>query len=253
MKYLAIAETDVGISKNVNQDSLLIKHASADGVEILMAVICDGMGGLSSGELASATVIREFGKWFDNELCDELDRFDLKIIAEKWVLMLKDINSRLLAYGAERNENLGTTFSGVLFYGNSYVIVHVGDCRIYQIGSNISRLTVDHTYIAREISLGNITPEQAKTDKRRNMLLQCVGASKVIEPQILLGRTETGTYLMCSDGFRHEISEETIRDNLCIGRSRDKNIMHNNVRYLIEEVKRRKEKDNISAILIKAE
>ena len=68
MRYTATADTDVGISRATNQDSVLIKHAAAEGVEVLMVIICDGMGGLSKGELAGATVIREFARWFDEDL-----------------------------------------------------------------------------------------------------------------------------------------------------------------------------------------
>ena len=65
MRFIATADSDIGISKATNQDSVLIKQAKVDGEEVLLAVICDGMGGLSKGELASATVIRAFAKWFD--------------------------------------------------------------------------------------------------------------------------------------------------------------------------------------------
>lgn len=58
VRFVGTADTDIGISKSTNQDSVLIKHASTDKGEALMAIICDGMGGLSKGELASATVIR---------------------------------------------------------------------------------------------------------------------------------------------------------------------------------------------------
>ena len=68
MQYIAIAETDIGISKETNQDSILIKHASTDVGEVVMAVVCDGMGGLAKGELASATVIRSFDRWFHEVL-----------------------------------------------------------------------------------------------------------------------------------------------------------------------------------------
>ena len=67
MRYTATADTDIGISKDTNQDSILIKHATYRGSEVLLAIICDGMGGLSKGELASATVIRAFAKWFDED------------------------------------------------------------------------------------------------------------------------------------------------------------------------------------------
>lgn len=254
MRFIATADTDVGIVKDTNQDSMLIKHGVADGKEILLAVICDGMGGLSKGELASATVIRAFSKWFDEELPFELENLDLQVIGAKWSLLLKELNAKILEYSKNHGiEGVGTTFSGILFVDNQYVIGHVGDTRIYHIGASLTQLTTDQTFVAREISRGTMTLEQAKTDKRRNLLLQCVGASKVVEPQIICGNAEKGAYMLCSDGFRHEISEAEIYESLNPVNLMNKDAMHNNARYLIEQNKSRKEKDNISVLLIKAE
>ena len=80
MHYLAIADTDIGNVKQTNQDSVLIKHGETEKGEILLAVICDGMGGLEKGELASATVIRTFSKWFDEELPHYIKRFEFENI-----------------------------------------------------------------------------------------------------------------------------------------------------------------------------
>ena len=254
MRFIATADTDIGISKDTNQDSVLIKHAMADGKEILLAVVCDGMGGLSKGELASATVIRAFAKWFDEELPFELENVDLQVIGAKWSLLLKELNAQILEYSKENGiEGVGTTFSGILFIDDQYVIGHVGDTRIYHIGSSMTQLTTDQTFVAREISRGTMTLEQAKTDKRRNLLLQCIGASKVVEPQIICGRTEKGAYMLCSDGFRHEITEAEIYESLNPINLMNKDAMHNNAKYLIEQNKSREEKDNISVLLIKAE
>ena len=253
MRYTATADTDVGISKSTNQDSVLLKHASTDIGEVLMAIICDGMGGLSKGELASATVIREFSRWFDEDLPFELDSLDLQVIGGKWSLMLKDLNLKILEYGNSFGGSLGTTFSGILFVGDQYVIAHVGDTRIYHIGSALNQLTTDQTFVAREISRGTMTPEQAKTDKRRNLLLQCVGASKTVEPQVICGTAEKGAYMICSDGFRHEITAAEMYESLNPINFMNKNAMHSNAKYLIEQVKSRRERDNISVVLIKAE
>lgn len=253
MRYTATADTDVGISKSTNQDSVLIKHASTDIGEVLMAIVCDGMGGLAKGELASATVIREFARWFDEDLPFELDNLDMQVIGGKWSLMLKDLNLKILEYGTEHGTSLGTTFSGILFVGNQYVIAHVGDTRVYQIGSSLNQLTTDQTFVAREISRGTMTAEQAKTDKRRNLLLQCVGASKTVEPQVICGTAEKGAYMLCSDGFRHEITEAEMYESLNPINFMNKNAMHSNAKYLIEQVKSRNERDNISVVLIKAE
>ena len=253
MRYIATADTDIGIVKTTNQDSVLIKHASTDIGEVLMAIVCDGMGGLAKGELASATVIRAFAKWFDEELPYELENLDLGVIGGKWSLMLKSLNSQILAYSQQLGANLGTTFSGILFVDDQYVFAHVGDTRIYHIGASLRQLTTDQTFVAREISRGTMTPEQAKTDKRRNLLLQCVGASKNVEPEVVSGIAEKGAYMICSDGFRHEITPAEIYESLNPINFMNENAMHNNAKYLIELVKSRQEKDNISVGLIKAE
>lgn len=253
MRYTAIAQTDIGISKSTNQDSVLIRHASTDIGEVMMAIICDGMGGLAKGELASATVIRAFSAWFDQVLPMELTRPDMQVIGAKWALMLKELNQKILAYGNSIGTSLGTTFSGVLFVNDQYVIAHVGDTRIYSMSSGLRQLTTDQTFVAREISRGNMTPEQAKTDKRRNLLLQCVGASKNVEPQVIRGTAQKGGYMICSDGFRHEISEKEIFDSLNPASLTDKDTMQKKARFLIEQVKSRRERDNISVVVIKAE
>lgn len=253
MRYIATADTDIGISKDTNQDSVLIKHARVNNFEVLMAIVCDGMGGLAKGEVASATAIREFSDWFDHELPFELENVDMNVIGEKWSFMLKDLNLKILEYGNSIGISLGTTFSGILFIDEQYVIVHVGDTRVYQIGSSLHQLTIDQTFVAREISRGTMTAEQARTDKRRNLLLQCVGASKSVVPQIICGSAEKGAYMLCSDGFRHEITESEMYESLNPINFVNKSAMHSNARYLIEQVKARRERDNISVVLIKAE
>lgn len=251
MHFMAIAETDIGTTKGTNQDSVLIKHASTDDGEVLMAVVCDGMGGLAKGELASATVIRAFSEWFDKALPHELENLDLQVIGGKWGNLLRDLNGRIGEYGRRNSCSLGTTFTGCLFVGNQYVIAHVGDSRLYHIDSSMNLLTEDQTFVAREVRRGNMTPEQAKVDKRRNLLLQCVGASPMVEPQIFVGILEKGAYMICSDGFRHEISETEMYESLNPINFVNKNAMHSNARYLIEQVKQRKERDNITVVLIK--
>lgn len=251
MRYLTIADTDIGNVKETNQDSILVKHAAMNLGEIVLAIICDGMGGLSKGELASATVIREFVRWFDEELPYEMKNLDFQVIAGKWTLMIKDLNCKILEYGQKIGASIGTTFTGLLIIDDKYLIGHVGDTRVYHINNAIKQLTSDQTFVAREIARGTLTLEEAKRDKRRNLLLQCVGASDKVEPDILVGTCEKGAYMLCSDGFRHENTEEEIFESLNPVNLLNKKAMHANVRYLIEQAKNRQEKDNISVILIK--
>lgn len=253
MRYLVTADSDVGIVKKTNQDSICAFHANSPVGEIVMAIVCDGMGGLTKGELASATVVRAFSNWFQTKLKYELVKLDMQVIAGKWELMLKELNIKIMSYGKQYQTSLGTTFTGILIIGDAYTAVHVGDTRLYYIGAEMQQLTEDHTVVAQKIRRGEITQDQAETDHQRNVLTQCIGASPRIIPQILFGTVSDGTYLLCSDGFRHKISA------LEIQRAFQKNMlstpsqMHAQAKKMILTVKQRQERDNISALLIRAD
>ena len=254
MHFTAIAETDIGTTKSTNQDSVLIKHAKYANEEILMALVCDGVGGLSKGELASATAVRIFSEWFEKELPNELEHLNIESIGNKLKIKICDINNLIIRYSNEHGiKGSGTTFTGILFVKNQYIIAHVGDTRVYYINHKLEQLTNDHSFVAREVTRGTMTPEQAKTDRRRNLLLQCIGSSNQIAPDILTGYTKNGTYMLCSDGFRHEITPEEICAQFKPESLLNKDSMHANAKYLIDQDKQRGERDNISVVLIKVE
>jgi len=256
MKYIVTADTDIGISKETNQDSICVRVANTKVGQVVMAIICDGMGGLSKGEVASATVIREFCTWFEQELPTKISKLNWQDIADIWDKMLKNLNSKIMKYGKRNNENIGTTITGMFIMNDKYMVVNVGDSRLYKINStrSIKQLTEDQTLVQQEIKRGNLTLSEAKKDPRRSVLLQCVGASKTVIPEIRFGKIENKCiYMLCSDGFRHEIEEDEIAEKLTPKIVNYKEIMHENSIFLINAVKSRQEKDNISVILIRTE
>lgn len=218
-----------------------------------MAVICDGMGGMEKGELASATVVRAFSDWFENDYMNSSMTVSDEMIKKQWQDILEDVNSRLITYGKENQLQLGTTVSAILLKDNGqYVFGHVGDTRIYTLSDTLQQLTEDHTFIAREIKRGNMTIEEAKKDNRRNVLLQCIGVNEFFEPQYENGRLAHGTaLLLCSDGFRHMLSEDEISESLNPHKNLDEAQIKEKLREMIEWNKQRMETDNISAIYIK--
>lgn len=250
--FKVTTDTDVGRVKETNQDSILIKHGSYSNGEVLLAIVCDGMGGLKKGELASATVVRAFSKWFDERISYELENPRLEKIASDWTRMLNELNSKMLRYSETHGISLGTTFTGVLCIDGKYMVVHIGDSRLYYIGKTIEQLTHDQTFVEREMRRGAMTEEEARKSKKRNVLLQCVGASQSLEPEVIYADVRKGTYMLCSDGLRHEITEAEFVETLNEARLVDKNVMHSNSRYLIELAKQRNERDNISVILFTA-
>lgn len=254
MQFEVVASTDLGNVKKVNQDSLLVEYGRLCGDEVIFACICDGMGGLNKGELVSACVIRRLALWFKSELIKDAKDINFKLAADRLVNLLKKLNCHIANTSVEKfdSEPMGTTVTCLLMNASEYVIVHVGDTRVYELTSSVRQLTHDQTFIQREIDNGNMTPEQAEKDKRRNLLLQCVGASSEIEPQIVYGKTNEGVYMLCSDGFRHVISEDEIFNAFDSNKLDSKEVMQRHADSLIETVKQRKEKDNISVCVIKA-
>lgn len=254
MRFLAAAYSDIGIKKKTNQDSLMVKIADTDYGEVCFAVVCDGMGGLSKGELASATLIRQFALWFEREFPELLYRgISPEYLRRNWEQLIYETNYRLGAYSSQHQVKLGTTVAALLVCENMYYVINVGDSRVYELADGINCLTRDQTLIQREIDLGNLTPEEAKKDRRRNVLLQCVGASNVINPEFVFGAVNPGShFLLCSDGFRHVLSRKEMYRKLGPMAVRSEREMEKNLKYMIELNKYRREEDNISAVLIRA-
>ena len=253
MKILTAYATDAGNIKPMNQDALLIKTATADQIDVMLLCICDGMGGLSMGERASAHVINSFSRWFETQIADVVVAEDrISLIREQWVELLETANERLARFGQEQGVNLGTTCTAMLMVDKTYYIIHVGDSRVYEITDKIKRMTNDQTVLAREIAMGRVKEEDAADDARGSVLLQCVGASKNIDPQFLTGDIkENAVYMMCSDGFRHKVTEEEFRQGFSPEEMADEKKMERQCNYFVELNKSRSERDNITVLLAK--
>ncbi len=253
MDFIVSANTDIGNVKSTNQDSLSVKVINTAAGRLSFAVLCDGMGGLAKGEVASASVIRAFDRWVIDEL-PTLCRngIDADTIKAQWERILIGQNNVIGTYGGRQGVRLGTTAVAMLLTQTDYCIMNVGDSRAYEIGSTLTQLTYDQTFVAREVALGNMTPEQAEIDERRSVLLQCIGASQEVYPDFFTGHVlQNATYMLCSDGFRHEISPDEIFEALRPEVLTDRAAMDRGGFGLIELNKQRGERDNISVITIR--
>ena len=253
MNFIVSARTDIGLTKTTNQDSLSMRVVNTPQGRMVFAVLCDGMGGLDKGEVASASVIRAFDNWLHNQLpalCNA--PIEDSAIREQWNNIVTEQNNTIKSYGARQGVKLGTTVVAMLLTQNRYYILNVGDSRAYEISDAVKQLTNDQTFVAREVALGNMTEEQAMTDERRSVLLQCVGASDDVYPDMFFGDThDNAIYMLCSDGFRHEISVDEIFEKLNPNVNLDENMMNTHSEELIELNKARKERDNISVALVR--
>lgn len=214
MTFVANYTTNIG-RKAVNQDSIFV-HTIGNQDEIgAFMVLCDGMGGLAHGEYASASVLQAFSGWFYDSLPSLLQNEPLlpETIQVQWESLLEAQHRSLLLYGSQNGEHIGTTVCALLLYGGRYYAFHVGDSRLYAISqTGIQHLTKDHSWVQNAVDQGLMTPEQARVDRRRNRLLQCVGAGPMPVAGFSYGKLHLGTvYLTCCDGFYHELPDEELQ------------------------------------------
>lgn len=195
-----------GPVRATNQDAYCVRISSSPFGLIVMALVCDGMGGMSCGEIASATVATAFGKWFDARIQDHVrSGLTTEGIAADWNNIVRQKHNAIRSFADRNGLRIGTTLSVILVAAGKYFLMHVGDCRVYLEDGNLLQLTKDQTLAMREYEAGRISREEYQTDSRHNVLLQCVGNSSV-NPVFLTGEApQTGGILLCSDGFYHTV------------------------------------------------
>ena len=253
MEVKACIFTDAGKVRKVNQDAAMIKVANTRRYgRISFAAVCDGMGGLSKGEVASCKAIRALETWFCEEfsLMQGMSEDDLWKTAETSLKrLIVKVCGELKRYGKHRGINLGTTMTALLQIGTRYMTLNIGDSRIYLIDSARAwAITKDQSLVQDKVDKGLITADEMDTDPERNVLLQSIGTTMSPDIQVGYGRLKgSTTVLACSDGFWRTLHTDEIHKRLCPQMCVTDSDMLKECRKLTELAWSRKEKDNISA------
>ena len=250
MDYIQSFCSDIGSKRKTNQDSLALLKAETAYGDILLAVMCDGMGGHSEGELASKFCVTEMADWFRNAFPDILYAgVGPAALKNDWKHLLEDVNLLLFRYGEKYHSQLGSTMTACLFWGSQYFCVHVGDSRMYEISDEVLQVTRDHSWVEQEIAKGNLTREEAEHDRRRNILLECMGITDSVSMDFYTGEIIPDTvYLLCTDGFWHCQKPGELKQ-LCRGETIHSNKeLQDILENLVDMALDRGEKDNISVI-----
>lgn len=214
------AVSERGPVKSVNEDACAVLAAESSRGELFMAVVCDGVGGLSCGELASATVVSEFAHWFEHQLPALLDDacsaelpFIMDAVQEAWAHLLCELNARIRGYGKARDISLATTFTGLLSCGDQFLVGHVGDCRAYLVSADdMVQLTTDQTLLAQRLAEGTVSADEAR-DIPANVILQAVGAEDELQPVFGRGAYAAGAlFVICSDGAYKSVGNGFVRE-----------------------------------------
>lgn len=252
MRFDIAALTDIGTKKRANQDCIYASRYMTCCGEAVFAVLCDGMGGLAHGELASSVIVSALIEWADRCLTKmAVEAMTDRSIREQWTGLIQRLNREIREYGFMNGFRLGSTATVMLAFSGRYFIMNIGDSRTYEIGGALRQITTDHTLAEDEVRRGNMTPEQAMESPIASVLTRCVGIEPSVSPDMFFGAVEPGSvYVLCSDGFRRRLGAEEIRNVFARFPGYDQEEMDGALRRTIGLIKSRGETDNISVIAI---
>ncbi len=241
--------SDLGQVRNKNEDNYLVDALNG------LFVVADGMGGGVQGEKASRRAIETFSATLYNKrtLLRSLefphDEALREQVAELLDQAIRAANQEILRIRKSLGPKvtMGTTLSALLLLGQTGALAHIGDSRIYRVRyRELEQLTLDHSLVAEQVREGFITQEQAELSPFRNVLVQAVGKSDKIKPQVEFFDLEMGDqFLLCSDGLSNYLTNSEIITVL--GEPEG----HRIVPRLIDCANVRGGSDNITAIAIR--
>lgn len=228
-----------GRSDKVNQDAVVLQQVLTRRGRVLMAAVCDGMGGLSAGEEASAYVAEGLREWFYAELLYLLrQKKHLWVIRRSLDRLVFHMQGQLKQYAAQEEISLGTTMTVMVLWEKSYLLWHLGDSRAYRLQrSGMRQLTTDHAHDG-------------------GALTKCLGSFGYFKPQHGMGMLRRGEgILLCTDGFRRRITEREMSGVLRFEAgelvlSGEEQIARR-LKEIGEACMRRGETDNLSAIYVR--
>lgn len=202
LKIDIAAQTDVGCVRTNNEDGFGYDVASR------VFVVCDGMGGMAAGEVASATAVKELVENFSRDAGGEAtteDRLYRAIVSANQQVYQ-------LAQGNEELRGMGTTLVAACIDGRRLLIGNVGDSRAYFLrGGVCAQITNDHSFLAEQVRKGAMNIEEAKASPLQSVITRAIGTAETVEPDIFTGDLEAGDIvLLTTDGLTRYAEAKTI-------------------------------------------
>ena len=235
--------TDQGCVRPQNQDTYQIEQLDKNS---LLCIVCDGMGGAKSGNIASTLAADVFVQEVRRSFKSGMDR---EKIGQMMMAAAKRANCTVYDQAQQFEEfaGMGTTLVAVLSQGKEAVLVNVGDSRAYIVSSDgIRCLTKDHSLVQMMVDRGELTPERARTYPGKNFITRAIGTEPVVDCDLFHRNVDRGDYLLlCSDGLSNMMDDQEILFEVIHGVNKQ-----HCCRRLLEIAKNRGAPDNVTSVLI---
>ena len=239
----ASGKTDVGLKRLRNEDAFYCD------TEKQLFIVCDGLGGMSAGDRASAASIEAISRCLIADRMNKLARSADQLTQAKLRESLVTANHALIQIVQEHPEcdGMGSTAIIAMIEGETAHIANIGDSRGYLIRNGIiGQLTRDDSVAWELIEAGQISATDARGHKLRNRLTACLGHVEDVLNDGLYIRLRAGdTLLLCTDGLWEPVADEEIVSIVCGAESTEQAVDH-----LAEAANRAGGPDNITAVVI---
>lgn len=221
----ARARTDLGRTRDHNEDAFLVADFTARTVELTdgkphqvgergsLFLVADGMGGAAAGELASSMAVDLIFRHLIEHWSAETD-----LSAERFTAHLRaaveQANERIHHYSKDHPDvrGMGTTATVAGVLDGVLYLAQVGDSRGYVVRSGVAtQITKDQSLMQRLVDAGELTEEEAEHSERRNIILQALGPDARIRVDLTWQDLHRGdTLVLCSDGLSGQVKREEI-------------------------------------------
>jgi serine/threonine protein phosphatase PrpC len=251
LRIKACGLSDVGLTRVHNEDYFEIDPRHK------LYVVADGMGGHSYGEVAAQLAVRAIHDFIEKsgdrdstapaKMDDRLARHSnlLKMAVRK------AHDNVITAISRDGNlHGMGSTVVGILVFGTTAAVAHVGDSRAYRLrNGRLDQLTQDHTWVHEQVIAGLLSQEQARSHPLKNVVTRALGGESEVMVDVREVQIEPGDfYLLCSDGLTGMLSDVDIRERLASGRS-----LQEICRSLVNDANSRGGLDNVTVVLLAIE
>ena len=240
LRLTLAASTDIGCVRTNNEDSFGYDQALG------LYVVCDGMGGMASGEIASALAVSTVMATFAASATAGTP------VSSRLLEAITAANSAVWQYGqAPEHRGMGTTLVAAAVDGNSLIVGNVGDSRAYMLhAGQCMQLTVDHSYLNELIRNGTLTLENAhKADLNgmESVITRAIGATADVQPDFFSIFPSAGDlFLLASDGLTRYLDQQEILEVLFSTE------LPSGPNALIQVAKDRGGVDNITCLILRA-
>lgn len=235
--------THAGCVRPQNQDAYQIESLDEDTV---LCVVCDGMGGARSGNVASALAADALVGVIRASWKPSMTEENVKAMFRDAV---KSVNFIVFEQASEVTDfaGMGTTLVAALVHGRMATVVNVGDSRAYLVeAEGIRTVTQDHSVVQMMVDRGELTPQQAKSYPGKNFITRAIGTDPSVECDVFqLEMKEDDSLLLCTDGLSNLLDDQEILFEVVYGGPRA-----DCCRRLLEIAINRGAPDNVTCLLL---